>query len=65
MSETYTVTGMSCEHCEQSVEDAVGALDGVESAAADNEADTLVVEGTPDADAVADAVSEAGYELSG
>ncbi|WP_435101600.1 heavy-metal-associated domain-containing protein [Halarchaeum sp. P4] len=64
MSKTYTVTGMSCDHCEQSVEEAVGALPGVESAEADNESDTLVVEGEPDDDAVATAVSDAGYELS-
>ncbi|GGM62070.1 copper chaperone CopZ [Halarchaeum rubridurum] len=64
MTKTYTVTGMSCGHCEQSVEDAVGELEGVESAEADNEADTLVVEGEPDDDAVAAAVDEAGYEAS-
>ncbi|GGN11055.1 heavy-metal-associated domain-containing protein [Halarchaeum nitratireducens] len=64
MTKTYTVTGMSCDHCEQSVEDAVGELDGVEDAEADNEADTLVVEGEPDDDAVVAAVDEAGYEAS-
>jgi len=64
MTKTYTVTGMSCGHCEQSVEDAVGELDGVEDADADNEGDTLVVEGEPDDDAVVAAVDEAGYEAS-
>jgi len=64
MTKTYTVTGMSCGHCEQSVEDAVGELDGVEDADADNEGGTLVVEGEPDDDAVIAAVDEAGYEAS-
>ncbi|GAA0292301.1 heavy-metal-associated domain-containing protein [Halarchaeum salinum] len=64
MSETYTVTGMSCEHCEQTVEDALVALDSVKSAKADNEADTVVVEGEPDDAEVVAAVGEAGYEAS-
>lgn len=61
---TLTVEGMSCGGCEANVEDAVDALDGVESVTADHEAGTLTVTGDVDADAVIDAVSEAGYEAS-
>lgn len=64
MSKTYTVTGMSCEHCEQTVEDALAEVAGVESATADNEADTVVVEGSPDDGDVAAAVEDAGYEAA-
>ncbi|GAD53602.1 mercuric transport protein [Halarchaeum acidiphilum MH1-52-1] len=64
MSKTYTVTGMSCGHCEQTVEEALNDVEGVESADADNEADTVVVEGEPDDADVVAAVDEAGYEAS-
>ena len=64
MTITLTVTGMSCGHCEQTVEEALESIDGVESATADNEADEAVVEGdAPVADLVA-AVEDAGYEAS-
>lgn len=58
---TVTVEGMSCDHCEQTVEDAVRALSGVTAATADSETDQLTVEGEVDLDAVARAVEDAGY----
>lgn len=64
MSRTITVTGMSCGHCEQSVVEAVEALDGVTSASADNEADTLTVEGDVDDATLASAVADAGYDAA-
>ncbi|MFD1515292.1 heavy-metal-associated domain-containing protein [Halomarina rubra] len=64
MAKTLTVTGMSCGHCEQSVEEALEAVDGVESASADNEAETATVEGEADTDALVAAVEGAGYDAS-
>ena len=62
---TYTVTGMSCGHCELSVREEIEELDGVESARADHTTGTLVVHGNEvDDDAVRAAVSEAGYEVA-
>jgi len=65
---TYTVTGMTCEHCVKAVNDEVSALDGVSDVEID-----LVAEGASqvrvtsaqplDADKVREAVDEAGYEL--
>ncbi|MEJ7781762.1 MAG: cation transporter [Solirubrobacteraceae bacterium] len=62
---TYTVTGMSCGHCELSVHEEVEALAGVESARADHATGTLVVRGDEvDDAAVRAAVSEAGYDVA-
>lgn len=61
MSETITVTGMSCEHCEESVEDALSAVPGVTSVEANNNQDSVTVEGTADTDDIVEAVREAGY----
>lgn len=64
MTRTLTVTGMSCGHCEQTVEDALGEVAGVESVSADNEADTVTVEGDADLDDLVAAIEDAGYEAS-
>lgn len=64
MSQTITVEGMTCEHCEQTVEDALEALDGVTAASADRDAETATVEGGAEPDTLVDAVEEAGYDAS-
>ncbi|EMA65776.1 Heavy metal transport/detoxification protein [Halorubrum aidingense JCM 13560] len=64
MSRTITVEGMSCEHCEQSVTEALEGVSGVTSATADHESASATVEGDADVDALVDAVSEAGYNAS-
>lgn len=59
----YSVTGMTCEHCERAVRDEVSAIPGVISATASRADGTLtVVSENPidDADVLA-AVDEAGY----
>lgn len=55
------VEGMSCGHCEETVEDALAAVDGVTGATADSEGDEVSYEGDADRDAVAAAVEDAGY----
>ena len=64
MSRTLTVEGMSCGHCEQSVEEALEGVAGVEGATADRESASATVEGDADPDALVAAVSEAGYDAS-
>lgn len=64
MSTELTVTGMSCEGCEQSVEDALEGVEGVESAEADRESESATVEGDADTDELVAAVEDAGYEAS-
>lgn len=64
VSETLTVSGMSCAGCEQNVEDALESVDGVEAAEADRETDSVTVEGELFADALVRAVEDAGYDAS-
>lgn len=64
MTTEITVEGMSCEGCEQAVEDALTNVEGVTDAAADREAKRATVEGTADADELVSAVEEAGYSAS-
>ena len=61
---TYTVHGMTCDHCRASVSEEVGELAGVESVDVDLESGRLEVFGPSVSDAeVKAAVEEAGYEL--
>jgi len=64
MSQTITVEGMSCGHCEESVTEALEGVDGVESATADRERSSATIEGVADASALVEAVREAGYDAS-
>lgn len=60
---TYTVTGMSCGHCEGAVREEVEAIDGLTVSAVSAGEGTLVVasSGGIDDAAVIAAVDEAGY----
>ncbi|MGW3958526.1 heavy-metal-associated domain-containing protein [Amycolatopsis sp. NPDC005003] len=64
--QTYTVTGMTCEHCVRSVTEEIGELDGVTGVVVDLPTGKVTVTSSQDLD-VADvrgAVKEAGYELT-
>lgn len=63
---TWTVTGMTCEHCAASVSEEIGDLPGVESVDVTVETGQVVVTSTEplEPSAVAAAVDEAGYALS-
>jgi copper chaperone len=66
MSETtrsFSVEGMTCQHCVRSVHEEVSEVDGVSSVEVDLDSGRLIVVGdAPDA-AIRDAVTEAGYDL--
>ncbi|MFW5920138.1 MAG: heavy-metal-associated domain-containing protein [Halanaeroarchaeum sp.] len=64
MTRTITVEGMSCEHCEQSVVEALEGVEGVRSASADRESHTATIEGDATLDSLVEAVDEAGYEAA-
>ena len=68
MSETtsYTVTGMTCEHCAASVTEEISEISGVEDVAVVVETGAVTVtSATPlDESAVRAAVEEAGYALA-
>ena len=61
MAQTLTVEGMSCEGCENAVEDALEGVDGVERAEADGESGSVRVEGDADTNALRQAIDDAGY----
>lgn len=64
MSTTLTVEGMSCEHCEETVTDALQSVDGVSAASVDRDAGTATVDGDADVSALVHAVEDAGYSAS-
>jgi copper chaperone len=63
---TYEVAGMTCGHCEQSVQEELAELDGVLAVDADHASGRVTVTSTGPLDraAVAAAVEEAGYALA-
>jgi copper chaperone len=64
---TYSVTGMTCEHCVQAVRSEVSAVDGVTGVEVDLGGGLVHVtrDGAVDDAAVRAAVAEAGYEVAG
>lgn len=62
---TYSVPGISCDHCKAAIESEVGAVDGVEAVAVDVAAKVVTVTGTAADAALRAAIDEAGYEVAG
>ena len=61
---TYSVVGMTCEHCVLSVTEEVVAVDGVQRVSVDLSSGALTIAGDGVSDAaVRAAVAEAGYEV--
>ena len=67
MTSTYSVKGMTCGHCVNSVSTEIGALPGVTGVDVDlaSGAVTVTSDQPLDPGAVRAAVDEAGYELVG
>jgi copper chaperone CopZ len=65
-TDVYTVTGMTCGHCELSVSEEIRELDGVVDVRADHTTGNVTVTSSQplDRSAVAAAVEEAGYSLA-
>ncbi len=63
---TYTVTGMTCQHCVSAVTEEVSGLPGVTGVQIDLPSGGLTVtsDGPVDDGAVRAAVEEAGYEVA-
>jgi copper chaperone len=62
---TYTVEGMTCQHCVNAVTGEVGRLPGVKDVAVDLNQGTVTVTAEPiDDSAVRIAVDEAGYRVT-
>ena len=65
-TETYTVTGMTCDHCSRSVNAEVSAVAGVTTVDVDLATGKVTVtsEQPVSTDKVREAVEEAGYTLA-
>jgi copper ion binding protein len=63
---TYAIKGMTCDHCVSAVSSELGRLPGVSDVRVDLSAGTATVTSAQplDAEAVRDAVDEAGYEFA-
>lgn len=65
VSTTYSVSGMTCQHCVNAVTEELSKLDPVDDVQVDLGAGTVTVtsEETVDREVVRAAVDEAGYDL--
>lgn len=64
MSETtLSVEGMTCGHCKMRVEKAIKGIAGVTDAQADLVRKQVIVSGSADVAAIAQAVHDAGYSV--
>lgn len=65
MLKNYTVTGMTCSHCEMSIKEEIAEIVGVTAVTANHTTGTVTVDGEGFTDSqVAAAVTEAGYRLA-
>ena len=66
MARRFAVTGMACGGCEQNVEDAVGALDGVTRVEANHEGNSveIVADERVADEAIHAAIEDAGYGVT-
>jgi copper chaperone len=64
MSSTYTVPGISCDHCKRAIEGEVGAVAEVDRVKVNVDDKTVRVEGSVSDDAVRAAIGRAGYEVA-
>jgi len=64
-STTFTVTGMTCAHCQRAVAEEISGVVGVESVTVDLATGTVTVTASAPLDRadIAAAVDEAGYSL--
>ena len=60
---TYSVPGISCDHCKRAIETEVSGVAAVESVDVDVEAKLVTVVGGDDA-AIRTAIDDAGYDVA-
>lgn len=61
MTTTITVEGMTCGHCEQTVEEALRDVSGVTDVTADREDERARIDGDADVTALVRAAEDVGY----
>ncbi len=63
MNQTFTVTGMTCGHCEKTVTRAITRLDPQAQVQIDREANKVQVQTEKPRKDIANAISEEGYKV--
>lgn len=64
MQQQFTVTGMTCGHCEMAVQRAVKQLDGGAQVKIDRANNLVEVESTQPREAIAAAIQDEGYAVA-
>jgi copper chaperone len=64
MNQTFTVTGMTCGHCEKAVTQAIRTLDPQAQVRIDRAQNRVEVDTTQAREAVARAIAEEGYTVA-
>ena len=64
MVRTYSVDGITCEHCERAIQASVGAVAGVDRVEVDIDHKQVRVGGDASDGAIRTAIIEAGYEVA-
>ena len=64
MNQTFTVTGMTCGHCEKAVVQAVQQLDPQAQVSIDRAQNRVQVESAQPREALAKAIAEEGYTVA-
>ena len=64
MNHEFTVTGMTCSHCEKAVTRALQALDPQAQVNIDRAHDRVEVESTQSRETLAKAIAEEGYAVT-
>ncbi len=64
MNQTFTVTGMTCGHCEKAVTRAIQEVDAQAQVKIDRSQNKVEVESTQTREALAHAIAEEGYAVA-
>jgi copper chaperone len=64
MNQTFTVTGMTCGHCEKAVTRAIQDVDAQAQVKIDRSQNKVEVESTQPRDTLAKAIAEEGYAVA-
>ncbi len=63
MNQNFTVTGMTCGHCERAVTQAIKALDPQAQVQIDRQQNLVQVQSQQARDALAQAIAQEGYQV--
>jgi copper chaperone len=64
MNQTFTVTGMTCGHCEKAVTRVIKQLDPQAEVKIDRNTNTVRVQSEQSHSAIAQAIAEEGYKVA-